>query len=109
MYKIYKIQDQENETPWLESASEVYRPRDRRLLAKLVPTLADRGFHVVSVTDPHGRILRFIDRSRYVFFKVAPQLYSRGWVYPVPDPLLLRESGKAVNRARTSGSVARKY
>jgi hypothetical protein len=34
--------------------------------------------HVVSVTDPYGRILRFLDRSRYVFFQVAPQLYSRG-------------------------------
>jgi hypothetical protein len=30
-------------TPWLWSASELYRPSDRRLLAKLVPTFADRG------------------------------------------------------------------
>jgi hypothetical protein len=30
-------------TPWLESASELYRPSDRRLSAKLVPTFADRG------------------------------------------------------------------
>jgi CBS-domain-containing membrane protein len=51
---------------------------DRRLSAKLVPTFADRGCHVVSVTDPYGRILGFIDRSRYGFFQVAPQLYSRG-------------------------------
>jgi hypothetical protein len=27
---------------------------------------------------PHGRILGFLDRSRYYFFQVAPQLYSRG-------------------------------
>jgi hypothetical protein len=26
---------------------------------------ADRGCHVVSVTDPYGRILGFLDRSRY--------------------------------------------
>jgi hypothetical protein len=26
---------------------------------------ADRGCHVVSVTDPYGRILYFLDRSRY--------------------------------------------
>jgi hypothetical protein len=32
---------------------------------------------VVSVTDPYGRILGFLDRSRYFFFQVAPQLYSR--------------------------------
>jgi hypothetical protein len=36
-------------TPWPESASELYGPRDRRLSAKLVPTFADRGCHVVSV------------------------------------------------------------
>jgi hypothetical protein len=66
------------QTPWLESASELYRPRDRRLSAKLVPTFADRGCRVVSVTDPQGRILGFLDRSRYFFFQVAPQLYSRG-------------------------------
>jgi hypothetical protein len=28
---------------------------DRRLSAKLVPTFADRGCHMVSATDPHGR------------------------------------------------------
>jgi hypothetical protein len=32
---------------------------------------------VVSATDPPGRILGFLDRSRYYFFQVAPQLYSR--------------------------------
>jgi hypothetical protein len=36
----------------LYSASELYRPSDRRLLAKLVPTFADRGCRVVSATDP---------------------------------------------------------
>jgi hypothetical protein len=61
---------------------------------------------VVSVTDPYGRNLGFLDRSRYFFYQVAPQLYSRGLVDPVPDPLLLRESGSAENRTRTSGSVA---
>jgi hypothetical protein len=49
---------------------------------------ADRGCHVVSVTDPYGCILDFPDRSRY-FYEVAPQLYSRGCVDPVPDPLLI--------------------
>jgi hypothetical protein len=34
-------------------------------------------------------------------------LYSRGWVDPVPDPLLHRKSGSAGNRTRISGSVAR--
>jgi hypothetical protein len=39
---------------------------------------ADRGCRVVSVMDPHGRFLGFLDRSHYYFFQVAPQLYSRG-------------------------------
>jgi hypothetical protein len=82
-------------------------PSDRRLSAKLVPTFADRGCRVVSATDPHGRILGFLDRSGYFFIQVAPQLSLRGWVNPVPDPLLLRKSVSAGNRTRTSGSVAR--
>jgi hypothetical protein len=61
---------------------------------------------VVSVTDPYGRILGFLDRSRYFFFQIALQLYSRGWVDPVPDPLL-RKSGRAGNRTGTPESVAR--
>jgi hypothetical protein len=36
-----------------------------------VPTFAERGCRVVSATDPHGRILGFIDRSRYYFFQAA--------------------------------------
>jgi hypothetical protein len=92
--------------PWPESESELYRPTGRRLSAKLVSTFADRGCHVVRVTDPYGRILGFIDRSRY-FFQLAPQLYSRAWVDPVPDPLLLRKSGSTGNRTWTSGSATR--
>jgi hypothetical protein len=55
---------------------KLYRPSDRSLLAKLLPTLADRGCRVVSATDPHGRNLGFL------------------------DPLLLRKSGSAGNRTR---------
>jgi hypothetical protein len=68
------------------------RPSDRRMSAKLVTTFADGGCRVVNATDPHGRILGFLDRSRYYIFQVAPQLYSRGWVEPIPDPLHLRKS-----------------
>jgi hypothetical protein len=65
-------------TPWPGSASELYRPSDSRLSAKLVPTFENRGFHVVSMTDAYGRILDFLDRCHYFFFQVAPQFYSRG-------------------------------
>jgi hypothetical protein len=55
--------------PWPESASELYRPSDRRLSAKWLPTFADKGCHVVSMTDPYDRILGFLDRSRYFSIK----------------------------------------
>jgi hypothetical protein len=54
---------------WPESASKQYRPSDRRMSVKLVPTFADRGCQVVSVTDPYDRILEFLDRSRIFSFK----------------------------------------
>jgi hypothetical protein len=44
--------------PWSESGSELHRP-----------TFADKGCHVVSVTDLYGRILGFLDRSRYFSIK----------------------------------------
>jgi hypothetical protein len=84
-----------------------YTDRANSLAAKLMPTLADGRCHVVSVKDPYGHILGFLDRSPYFFLQVASQLYSRGWVDPVPDPLLLRKCGSAGNRTRISGSEAR--
>jgi hypothetical protein len=66
------VKQKNKQTPWPESAS------DRRLSAKLVPISAGRGCREVSTTDPHGRILDFLDRSRYFFFQVAPQMYSQG-------------------------------
>jgi hypothetical protein len=83
------------------------RPSGRHLSSKLVQTFADRRCRVVSSMDPYCRILLFLDRSRYFFFQVEPQLFLRGLVGPVPDPLLLRKSSSAGNRTRSSGSVAR--
>jgi hypothetical protein len=66
-----------NKTNSVALVWELNRPSDRRLSAKLVRTFADRACNVVCVTDPYGRILEFLDRRRYFFFKVTPQLYSR--------------------------------
>jgi hypothetical protein len=71
-----------------------------RLSAKLVPTFVNRGCRVVSTINSLGHIPGFLDRSRYCFFQVALQLYSRGWVNPKPDPLLLRKSCSAGNWTR---------
>jgi hypothetical protein len=59
------------------------------------------------VADPYGSILGFLDSSCYYFFQVAPQLYSRGWLDPILDPLLLRKSGSARIQTQASESVAR--
>jgi hypothetical protein len=56
-------------TPRSESASELNRPSDRRLSAKRLSTFADRGCHVVSETDPYGRIFGLLERSRYFSIK----------------------------------------
>jgi hypothetical protein len=89
------------------SANELYRPSDRRLSAKLVPSFANRGVRCVQCNGSPWPCSQFLDRSLYFLFQISPQLYSRDWVDPVPDPLLLRRSGSAENRTWTSGSVAR--
>jgi hypothetical protein len=57
------IMPEQKKTPWSESESELCRPSGRHLSAKLVLTFADRGCHVVSMADPYGRILGFLDRA----------------------------------------------
>jgi hypothetical protein len=49
---------QTNKLRGFSPQSELYRPSDHRLSAKLVPTLADRGCRIVSATNPHGRFFR---------------------------------------------------
>jgi hypothetical protein len=94
-------------TPWSESKSELYRPSDRRLSAKWLPTFADRGCHVISVTDPYGRILGFIDKTG-----AATLLSSSSSVVltrlsgPRSRPTTFF-SGSAGNRTRASGSVTK--
>jgi hypothetical protein len=56
------------QTPRPSSTSELYRPSDRRLSAKLVPTLADRGCCVVTAVN-----FGFPDQSRYFSIQAAPQ------------------------------------
>jgi hypothetical protein len=50
--------------------SKLYRPSDRHLLTKLVPTFVDSVCHVVSVTDPYGRILDFLDRPVIIYIYI---------------------------------------
>jgi hypothetical protein len=66
--------------------NELYQPS---LSAKWLPTFC--GWRV-----PCGQrdgslwpYSRFYRQEQLFFYQVAPQLYSRGWVDPVPDPLLI--------------------
>jgi hypothetical protein len=105
--ELWTSQPKRNQTPRLESSGELCRPRVYSFSAKLAPTSADRG---VSRSQRGGSPTALIPVTRpepLLFYQVAPQLYPRGWVDPVPDPLLLRKSGSTGNRTRTSGSVAR--
>jgi hypothetical protein len=77
-HELISAKKKKKQTPWSESASELYRPSDCRLSVKLVPSFEDRGCHVVSATDPCGRILGILDRKSYFFYQVVPQLCSRG-------------------------------
>jgi hypothetical protein len=49
---------------------------------------------------------QFSRQEPLLFYQVAPQLYPRGWVNPVPDPLLFFP-GSAGNRTRASRSVVK--
>jgi hypothetical protein len=69
---------------------------------------------VVSVTDPSGRILGFLDRNRYFSLKyLLSCTHEAEWTpfqthYCFPFFFLsLRKSGGAGNRTRASGSVAK--
>jgi hypothetical protein len=76
---ITELQRTIKKTPWSESASELYRQSDRLFSATLVLTFTDRRCHVVSVIDPYGRILGFLDRSRYFFFQVLNCTHEAEW------------------------------
>jgi hypothetical protein len=81
-------------------ANELYRPTASTCRRSYYQLLLVDGFRVVSATGPTVVKLGFLDRTRYFFLQVAPQLSSRGWVDPVPGPLLFRKSGSAGNRTR---------
>jgi hypothetical protein len=70
------------------------------LVGEVTNNFCGFGCCVVRTTNPYGHILRFIDRSRYFLFQVAPQLYSRGWVDSVPDPLFLGKPDSVGKRTR---------
>jgi hypothetical protein len=67
----------------------------------LVPIFADSGVsRGQRGRSPTVVTFSFLDQSRYFSFQVALHLCSQGWEDPIPNPLLLRKSGRAGNRTR---------
>jgi hypothetical protein len=60
---------------------------------------------VVSVTDPYGRILGFLDRNRYFSIKYLLSCTHEAEWTPFQTHYFF--SGSAGNRTRASGSVAK--
>jgi hypothetical protein len=74
-------------------------PTERPLLAAEVSAnFSGEGVTWSAQRIPTDVNLSFLDRSRYSL-EIAPKLSSRGWVDPVPDPLL-RKYGSVRNRTR---------
>jgi hypothetical protein len=70
-----------NSVAWVRE--ELYRPSKRRFSGELVPTFADRGYYVVSLTNPYGRLCGL----------VVPGYRSRARVRFPALPDFLRSSG----------------
>jgi hypothetical protein len=83
------------------SASELYRLSNRHWSANFsVKFCGKRDVGGQRGWTPTAVNLSFLDRSRSFLFQVVPHLSSRGWVDPVPDPLLLRKSGSVGKQTR---------
>jgi hypothetical protein len=95
-----------NQLPWSESASKLYRPSDRLLSAKWLPTCADRGCRVVSVTDPSGRILSVFYTGATTFLSSSSSVVLTRLSGPRSRPTTIFFSGSARNRTQASRSVA---
>jgi hypothetical protein len=75
----------------------------------LVPTFVDRGMSSGQRGgSPTVVNLSFLDRSHYFSFKQLLIYPHKGWVDPVPDPLLLRKSGRVGIEPGTSVLAARR-
>jgi hypothetical protein len=82
---------QANYTDWATATCR------RNFLSTFVGRAVSRGQRGGSPTVVN---VSFLDRSSYISCKQLFIYPHKGWVDPVPDPLLLRKSGSAGNRTR---------
>jgi hypothetical protein len=78
--------DLHKQTPWPESASELHRPSDHLVSAKLVTTFADKDVAKSALRIPCNRNLGFLDRSPYFFFQVLLSVVLTGLSGPRSRP-----------------------
>jgi hypothetical protein len=69
MYSDYKNQKKTEENFMVWVRERTIPTEQPPLVGEVLLPIVDRGCHVVSVTDPYGRILSFLDRSRYFSIK----------------------------------------
>jgi hypothetical protein len=75
------------------------------LVGKVSTNFRGWGWHVVSVTDRYDCILGFLDRSRYFYFQVTPELQSLRGRGPVSKMASQQEKGFCFLRFKLSRSV----
>jgi hypothetical protein len=73
-----KIKETKTELRGLSLRANYTDPATAARRRRKLQLLRVEGCYVVSVTDPNVRNLVFLDRSRYLFFQAAPQLFSLG-------------------------------
>jgi hypothetical protein len=76
------------------------------LVGEVIANFLRRGCHVVSATDPYGRIIGFLERSRYFSIKYLLSCTHEAEWTPLQTHYFFF-SGSAGNRTRASGSVAK--
>jgi hypothetical protein len=79
-----------------------------RLLAKLLQTFTDRGCRVVNATDPHGRILDFLDWRCCYCFPSNSSLVLEAELTPFQAHYFSEDLVAPRIEHGTSGSVARR-
>jgi hypothetical protein len=108
-HSLHKILRTNNKLHNLQQASELFWKSGRGWSAKLVSILRVEGVAWSAQRIPTAVNFGVLDRCSYFFIPVALQLSSRGWVGPVPDTLLVRQSGSAGNRTRDLWIFSQKF
>jgi hypothetical protein len=93
---------------WPESASELYRPSDRRLSAKSVPAFADRGLSHSQRSRSPMTVISVFCQEPLLFLSSSSSIVlmrlSGSRSKPTASQANLVAAG---NRTRTSGSIAK--